>query len=210
MAAGLLLKQRHTVVLHARSEERAKHARTALPEYADVIVGDLASIAGIETAACRANNSDAFDAVIHNAGVGYPEPRRLDTVDGLEHLFAVNLLAPYPLTAVMDPPKRLVYLSSGLHRDGIAALDDPQWAVLELPTTSTSRRSPSMARRQRRADRCPPANHRLTPPLRPRHRRHASVRPRGHERVLRPAGLSSREFLRRAPLTFRPPPTSAG
>jgi NAD(P)-dependent dehydrogenase (short-subunit alcohol dehydrogenase family) len=36
-----------------------------------------------------------FDAVIHNAGVGYRESRRIETVDGFSQLFAINVLAPY-------------------------------------------------------------------------------------------------------------------
>jgi NAD(P)-dependent dehydrogenase (short-subunit alcohol dehydrogenase family) len=66
--------------------------------------------------------------VIHNAGVGYREPRRL-TEDGLEHVFAVNVLAPYLLTALIDRPKRLIYLSSGMHRSGEPRLDDLQWTA---------------------------------------------------------------------------------
>ena len=54
-----------------------------------------------------------FDAVIHNAGVGYRESRRIETVDGFSQLFAINVLAPYLLTASVTPPDRLVYLSSG-------------------------------------------------------------------------------------------------
>ena len=33
-----------------------------------------------------------FDAVIHNAGVGYREKRRVVTEDGLSLVFAVNVL----------------------------------------------------------------------------------------------------------------------
>jgi NAD(P)-dependent dehydrogenase (short-subunit alcohol dehydrogenase family) len=51
------------------------------------------------------------------------------TEDGLAHVFAVNVLAPYLLTALIGRagPGRLVYLSSGMHRGGDASLDDPQW-----------------------------------------------------------------------------------
>jgi NAD(P)-dependent dehydrogenase (short-subunit alcohol dehydrogenase family) len=70
-----------------------------------------------------------FDAVIHNAGVGYRESRRIETVDGFSQLFAINVLAPYLLTASVTPPDRLVYLSSGMHRTGDASLDDPQWTA---------------------------------------------------------------------------------
>ena len=77
-----------------------------------------------------------LNAVIHNAGIGYREPRRIETEDGLEHLFAVNVLAPYLLTALINPPARLVYLSSGMHRGGDASLADPQFgpAALERST----------------------------------------------------------------------------
>jgi NAD(P)-dependent dehydrogenase (short-subunit alcohol dehydrogenase family) len=64
--------------------------------------------------------------VIHNAAVGYRE-RPLETPDGLNHLFAVNVLAPYLLTALVARPGRLVYLSSGLHRSAGPHLDDLQW-----------------------------------------------------------------------------------
>jgi NAD(P)-dependent dehydrogenase (short-subunit alcohol dehydrogenase family) len=68
-----------------------------------------------------------YDAVIHNAGVGYREPRRIRTDDGLEHVFAVNVLAPYLLTGLIERPGRLVHLSSGMHRGGDPGLTDPQW-----------------------------------------------------------------------------------
>ena len=41
--------------------------------------------------------------------------------------FAVNTLAPYILTALIQRPKRLVYLSSGLHHQGDPSLKDLLW-----------------------------------------------------------------------------------
>jgi len=75
----------------------------------------------------QANARGNLDAVIHNVAVGYREPRRRAPTDGLEHVFATNVLAPYVLTALVNRPKRLVYLSSGMHRSGSPHLRDPQW-----------------------------------------------------------------------------------
>jgi NAD(P)-dependent dehydrogenase (short-subunit alcohol dehydrogenase family) len=127
MAARLLLDQGHAVTLHARDDARAADTRTALSAAERVLVGDLLSVEGIRTVAEQANAAGRFDAVIHNAGIGYREPRRVETVDGLSHLFAVNVLAPYLLTALITPPDRLVYLSSGMARGGDGGLADPQW-----------------------------------------------------------------------------------
>jgi NAD(P)-dependent dehydrogenase (short-subunit alcohol dehydrogenase family) len=125
-AAARLLDEGHEVVLHARSEARARHALASLPGAADSLSGDLASISETRELAEKANASGRFDAVIHNAAVGYREPR-IETVDGLEHVFAVNVLAPYLLTALMERPERLIYLTSGMHRGGEVELDDLQW-----------------------------------------------------------------------------------
>ncbi len=127
MAAQLLLEQGHSVVLHARNAQRADAAQAALPGAEAVVTGDLASLAQTRDVAEQANRLGAFDAVIHNAAVGYQEPRRLTTEDGLPHVFQVNTLAPYVLTALMQRPKRLVYLSSGLHRNGDLSLKDLLW-----------------------------------------------------------------------------------
>jgi NAD(P)-dependent dehydrogenase (short-subunit alcohol dehydrogenase family) len=127
MAAQLLVEQSHAVVLHARSEDRAKAARTGVPEAEGVVIGDLSSIAQTRDVAAQVNALGSFDAVIHNAGVGYREPRRVATEDGLPEVFAVNTLAPYILTALITRPKRLVYLSSGLHRGGDPTLGDLAW-----------------------------------------------------------------------------------
>ncbi len=126
MAAQLLVKQGHAVVLHARNDERAAGAQAALPEAEAVVVGDLASIAATKHIAEQVNALGTFDAVIHNAGVGYREPR-IETVDGLEHVFAINVLAPYILTALITRPERLIYLSSGMHRGGHPDFEDLQW-----------------------------------------------------------------------------------
>ena len=127
MAAEILVGQGHAVTLHARNDHRAEDARRTLPSADAVVTGDLATIAGMRRVAEGANALDRFDAVIHNAGVGYREPR-VETDDGLEHVFAINVLAPYLLTALIKPPHRLVYLSSGMHRGGDTSLNDPQWA----------------------------------------------------------------------------------
>ena len=128
MAGRLLVGQGHTVTLHARNTARAAHARSVLPAAENVLVGDLRSLDGIRSVATQADAAGRFDAVIHNAGIGYREPRRVETVDGLSELFTVNVLAPYLLTALMTRPDRLVYLSSGMARGGDARLSDPQWS----------------------------------------------------------------------------------
>ncbi len=92
-----------------------------------MVIGDLASIAQTRKVAEQVNGLGLFDAVIHNAAIGYREPRRIATEDGLPQVFAVNTLAPYILTALIKKPKRLVYLSSGLHRNGDASLKDLAW-----------------------------------------------------------------------------------
>lgn len=127
MAAQLLVEQGHKVVLHARNQERAKVAKSAVPEADAVLIGDLASIRQTRALADQVNELGTFDAVIHNAGVGYREARRMQTEDGLPREFAVNTLAPYILTAMIQKPKRLVYLSSGLHQQGDESLKDLAW-----------------------------------------------------------------------------------
>jgi NAD(P)-dependent dehydrogenase (short-subunit alcohol dehydrogenase family) len=128
MAARLLVDDGHTVILHARNEQRGDYARQALPGAEHVVTGDVVSIAGMRQVAEQAIALGRYDAVIHNVGIGYREPRRIETVDGLCHVFAVNVLAPYLLTALIPAPARLVYLSSGMHRGGQPDLDDLQWA----------------------------------------------------------------------------------
>ncbi len=127
MAGELLAAGGHEVTLHARNETRARDARAALPAAAHVLVGDLAELRGMRQVAEQASKLGRYDAVIHNAGVGYREARRIQTLDGLSHVFAINVLAPYLLTALMARPDRLVYLSSGMHRGGNPDLADLQW-----------------------------------------------------------------------------------
>jgi NAD(P)-dependent dehydrogenase (short-subunit alcohol dehydrogenase family) len=127
MAARLLVDDGHAVTLHARNEQRGEDARQALPAADHVVIGDIENIAGMHQVADQTNALDRYDAIIHNAGIGYRQPRRIETVDGLCDVFAVNVLAPYLLTALIKPPDRLIYLSSGMHRGGEPGLDDLQW-----------------------------------------------------------------------------------
>ena len=129
MAARILIEEGHEVTLQARNDARGRDARSALPAASGVVIGDLSSIEETRSVAEQANASGRFDAVIHNAGVGNREPRRIETVDGLAHVFAINVLAPYVLTALMHKPDRLVYLSSGLHRSGNPDVSDLQWTA---------------------------------------------------------------------------------
>lgn len=127
MAAELLVETGHRVVLHARNERRAADAMSAVPQAESVVVGDLTSIGQTRGIAEQVNALGRFDVVIHNAGIGDEERRRIATEDGLPHVFAVNTLAPYILTALIQRPQRLVYLSSGLHQSGDPSLKDLTW-----------------------------------------------------------------------------------
>lgn len=128
-AARLLAAQGHAVFLHARNESRAADALSSLPNPDGMLIGDLETLDGMRQVADQANGLGRFDAVIHNAGVGSQE-RRV-TKDGLEQLFAVNTLAPYALTELIERPSRLVYLSSNMHKSARGDLADPQWADRE-------------------------------------------------------------------------------
>lgn len=121
-----LVSQGHRVVAHARNEARAESLAASLPGSVAVVVGDLSSLAQTKSVAAQANENGPYDAVVHNAGVG-GGPKRTLTEDGMEQIFQVNVVAPYVLTALMDQPARLIYLSSGLQASGEVNLDDLQW-----------------------------------------------------------------------------------
>ena len=126
MAGRLLVEWGHRVTLHARNEARAADARRALPQAEAVAIGDVSSIRETRRVAEQVNALGRHDAVIHNVGVGSRRPR-IETEDGLSQVFAVNVLAPYLLTALITRPDRLVYVSSGMQASGDARFDDAQW-----------------------------------------------------------------------------------
>jgi NAD(P)-dependent dehydrogenase (short-subunit alcohol dehydrogenase family) len=115
LAAKSLADQGHEVVLHARNAERARYARQRTPGARQVIADDLSDIGETKHVADQANALGPFDAVIHNAGV-YQAPAR--------EVFMVNTLAPYILTCLIQKPRRLIYLSSGMHLQGRADLEN--------------------------------------------------------------------------------------
>jgi len=127
MAANLLIQQGHQVLLHARHKQRAKEALEKAPGAEGAVTGDLSIIAETIQVAEQVNALGKFDAIIHNAAVGYREPKRIETPDGLALVFAVNSLAPYILTCLIHPPQRLIYTSSQLHRSGDISLKDLTW-----------------------------------------------------------------------------------
>jgi NAD(P)-dependent dehydrogenase (short-subunit alcohol dehydrogenase family) len=127
MAGQLLAEQGDQVVLHARNRKRTDDARRALPNVEAVVEGDVSTLAGARSVADQVNKLGQFDAVIHNVGVGYREARRIETEDGLPHVFAINVMAPYVLTALIKRPRRLIYLSSGMHHSASAYFDDLLW-----------------------------------------------------------------------------------
>jgi NAD(P)-dependent dehydrogenase (short-subunit alcohol dehydrogenase family) len=124
-AARTLLEEGHEVVLHARSQERASAVAGLASRSAGVVIGDLGSAVETRRIADQVNGIGRMDAVIHNAGTYLAS--RGATPEGHARTFAVNTLAPYMLTALIERPGRLVYLSSSMHRDGDSSLRDLDW-----------------------------------------------------------------------------------
>jgi len=116
-AAQTLLDDGHEVVVHARSTERLTAVRDLLDRGAAAVVGDLSDLEETGSVAAQVNRLGRMDAVVHNAGV----------ISGPQVL-PVNVVAPYLLTALIDRPQRLIYLSSSMHRGGRASLTGMDWA----------------------------------------------------------------------------------
>jgi NAD(P)-dependent dehydrogenase (short-subunit alcohol dehydrogenase family) len=116
-AAQTLLDDGHEVVVHARSTDRLAAVRDLMDRGAEAVVADLADPGQTRELAAHVNRLGHMDAVIHNAGV----------MTG-PAVLPVNVVAPYLLTALIEGPHRLVYLSSGMHRGGRADLTGMDWA----------------------------------------------------------------------------------
>ncbi len=108
LAGQMLLKQGHEVVLHARNK------KSVMKENSPYVIGDFSKPDEVKSVAEEASAHGPFDVIIHNAGV---------YTASSEELFAVNVLAPYVLCCLMKQPKRMVFMSSGMHLSGTLNLD---------------------------------------------------------------------------------------
>jgi NAD(P)-dependent dehydrogenase (short-subunit alcohol dehydrogenase family) len=116
-ATQTLLDDGHEVVVHVRNKDRLTAVHDLLARGAAAVVGDLSDLEQTRDVAAQVNRLGRMDAVIHNAGV----------MSG-PHVLPVNVVAPYLLTALIDRPQRLIYLSSSMHRGGRASLTGMDWA----------------------------------------------------------------------------------
>ena len=114
LSAKMLIDMGHQVVLHARNAERAHDAMKKNSRAESVLTGDLSNIDETKKLAHAVNELETFDVVIHNAGVYQVSAKEI---------FDVNTLAPYILTCLIQKPKRLIYLTSGMHLQGHSKLD---------------------------------------------------------------------------------------
>lgn len=134
-AATELARRGGTVVLVARSRERAERTRAEVVRAAGhdrvhVVLADLSVQAQVRAAAARIiDRWPAIHVLVNNAAV-YTR-RYEETVDGIETQLAVNHLAPFLLTNLLvdrlraGAPARVVTLSSGAHRFAAPRWDDP-------------------------------------------------------------------------------------
>ena len=116
-AAQTLLGDGHQVIVHTRSAERLAVVKDLIGGGASAVIGDLADLNMTRAVADQVNQLGRVDAVIHNAGIYRGR-----------HILPVNVVAPYLLTALIDRPQRLVYLSSGSHYGGRADLAGVDWS----------------------------------------------------------------------------------
>ena len=127
LAAEKLIATGHQVVLHARNTERADLLKSQIPNSYPILIADLSNLEETKKLALDANNLGKFDAVIHNAGILHADSKTI---------IQVNVLAPFVLTALMEKPDRLIYLSSSMHLGGKEFSEKDQ---LEKTTYSDSK-----------------------------------------------------------------------
>jgi NAD(P)-dependent dehydrogenase (short-subunit alcohol dehydrogenase family) len=116
-----------TVLVHGRTPERAEAAVADIRAASGstllrACAGDFASLAQVRSLARGVGDSEPrLDVLVNNAGIGTAEPgdgERIESADGHELRFAVNYLAPFLLTRLLEPllvrsaPARIVNVAS--------------------------------------------------------------------------------------------------
>jgi retinol dehydrogenase 14 len=133
-ALGLATMGAHVAITGrdpARTEAAAGEIHAAGGGQVDAFVADLSSQSEVRRLAGEVlQRLSRIDVLVNNAG-GYWNTRHI-TVDGLEHTFALNHLAPFLLTHLLldrlthSAPARVVTVSSHAHADGRIDFDDLQ------------------------------------------------------------------------------------
>ncbi len=131
-----LVQQGHYVIVHGRSETRAKDVvseiqRASNNSKVEYVLADFASLDAVRKLAHNVQeNFPRLDILINNAGVFMPT--RTLTRDGFETTFQVNHLAHFLLTNLLlekiksSAPARIIHVSSGTHRGGKIEWDNLQ------------------------------------------------------------------------------------
>ena len=125
-AARTLLAQGHRVLIHGRNEQRGQPVVDVLAAdpsctgEAVLVTGDLSSLDEVRALAGQLATHGPLDVLAHNAGVWVRGETPRVTVDGFETTFAVNVLAPHLLTALLADQLtgRLLWLGSGTAGSG--------------------------------------------------------------------------------------------
>jgi NAD(P)-dependent dehydrogenase (short-subunit alcohol dehydrogenase family) len=135
LAAALELARRGAkLAIVARSRERAEEAVRRIKAAAtgatvDVLEADLASQSSVRELATEAlARYPKLDVLVNNAGAIYASRKLTD--DGIELTWAVNHLAPFLLTTLLEDrlketaPARVITTSSDAHQGGHIPFDD--------------------------------------------------------------------------------------
>ena len=125
-----------TLVMVCRDPERGETARADVQQQtgnrnAELLIADLSSQQSIRHLVAEfESRHDRLDVLVNNAGASLP--RRAETVDGVEAVFATNHLGPFLLTNLLLPvltrtaPARIVTVSSGAQAMAKLDFDDLQ------------------------------------------------------------------------------------
>ena len=124
--ADRLLERGDSLLLLARSTERAHDLRAELPD-ATVLVADLADAAAVEAVADQL--PDSLDSVVHAAGIVDLGAVAELTTDAWQSQLAINLVAPAVLTRICLPAVRAARGTFVFVNSGAGLVAHPQWSA---------------------------------------------------------------------------------
>lgn len=135
VAAIALAQQGAHVIVHGRNAEKTNAVKARIKAMVpdaevDVVIADLLNKSEVIAMAAEVNNRfDRLDVLINNAG-GVMNKQREETADGWEKTIALNVLAPFMLSALLypklrqQPDARIINTASMAHRMAKPNLSD--------------------------------------------------------------------------------------